>query len=468
MRFKKFPYLLILITGIWLCACDFGDTNINPTTLPDVSVNLILPAAQTQTAKNLTSKGLRVTGAVIQHFKGIESQPETYSSYLIDESTLDQYWRTGLYSAALRDCHLIIEKSQHTSPHYAGMAKVLMAINLGIATSYWGDVPYEEAFERDNDTPKYDEQKQIYGHMQRLLDEALEDFLLPAGLLTPDKDDLIFEGDLESWSKTARALKARYYLHLSKKDEQAAQLALTALDAGPELTASSIPWFPYLDTQNEANPFAIFGEDRPNQLSLGNHLLTILSELRDPRLPKYAVLSNGDYLLYQQGNKDLHWGQFDAPAPLISYTELLFIKSECYLRIGNDAEAKHFYEMAIRSSLSFFEIGQSDVDSYLNELKTWDLDDSPNEKLHHLIQQKYIALFVQGSIESWVDYRRTGFPELQPPTNANESFNPTKVIPRRYMYPISERNANTLHIEEAIARQGGHLLDINVWAFDDD
>ena len=74
-------------------------------------------------------------------------------------------------------------------------------------------------------------------------------------------------------------------------------------------------------------------------------------------------------------------------------------------------------------------------------------------------------MFGQGAIECWVDYRRTGYPELDPATDASESFNPSKVIPQRYLYPISERSTNRENMEEAVSRQGGHLLDQTLWAF---
>ncbi|UXX79878.1 SusD/RagB family nutrient-binding outer membrane lipoprotein [Reichenbachiella carrageenanivorans] len=459
---KKYVGWLLVVLGF--VSCDFGDTNIDPTSFADVNVSLLLPSAQAQTVKNLSSIGLRVTGSVIQHFEGIEAQTETYTSYLINENELDQYWRTGLYAAALRDSHLIINKSDGRYPHYEGVAKILIAINLGIATTFWGDVPYSDAFVEDNNTPKYDEQYQIYERIQELLGAAILDLAAPSEL-EPRRDDLIFGGDIDAWVATARALQARYYLHLSKRDPEAANKALAAIGAGAELGIDNTPEFPYADNLNEANPFARFGEDRPNQLALGDFMTSILSSTNDPRMSVYSVFSNGVNLLYDRDNSQLYWGQFDAPMALTTVTEVQFIKAECYLRQGNEAQAEQMLQQAIESSMDGLGISKPEIDTFLIHLPQLTTLSGFEEQLQLIIEQKYVAQFVQGSIESWVDYRRTGYPVLIPPSNANESFNPTKVVPRRYLYPISERITNADNLQQAIQRQGGHLLDIDMWAF---
>lgn len=457
---------LFLIGGILLTGCDFGDTNVDPTSLPDVDVSLLLPAAQAQSARNLGSSGARVTGSVIQHFLGIDAQPEGYSSYLIDENTLNTYWRTGLYSAAMRDCHIIIEKSENeVAPHYAGIAKTLMALNLGIATTFWGDVPYESAFNEEDLTPSYDSQMNVYRSIQLLLDDAMNDLSQTSGSKSPGDDDLIFRGDAEAWMSTVRALKARYYLHLTKRDNMAAVKALDVLSQGDEMTNANIPLFRFGNSQNEGNPLAIFGEDRPNQLALGDHLLKLMLAFDDPRMSRYAARDGDVYVLYQRDNRNLFWTQFDSPLPLISRTEVLFIKAECHLRLGNTQMAESLFEEAITSNMEFLEIPAEDIQSYLTNIGQLSSLPSFDVMLEMMMEQKYIALFSQGTYESWVDFRRTGYPTLEPPSNASESFNPSKVIPRRYIYPKSERNTNNANLQMAIDRQGGHLLDVEMWAF---
>ena len=76
-----------------------------------------------------------------------------------------------------------------------------------------------------------------------------------------------------------------------------------------------------------------------------------------------------------------------------------------------------------------------------------------------------MASFAQNPHEAWIDQRRTGFPQLEIPQNANSSLNPSLTIPKRVVYPIGERTTNYNHYQEAITRQGGHLMDITPWLF---
>ena len=142
---KKNIYSLILIL-FFFNACDFGDLNTDPSTSSEVGMNEVLPTAIAQTVRNIASIGGRVTSTVIQHWTGRDAQPLGYTTYLIDEQTLTEFWETGLYAGAMKDCAIIIELAKEKQqPYYEAIAKVLMAYNLSIATSYWGDIPYSEA-----------------------------------------------------------------------------------------------------------------------------------------------------------------------------------------------------------------------------------------------------------------------------------------------------------------------------------
>ncbi|MEL6650320.1 MAG: SusD/RagB family nutrient-binding outer membrane lipoprotein, partial [Bacteroidota bacterium] len=69
--------------------------------------------------------------------------------------------------------------------------------------------------------------------------------------------------------------------------------------------------------------------------------------------------------------------------------------------------------------------------------------------------------------QSWTNFRRTGYPALQPDPNSVNSYNPRGIIPKRMLYPESEQTTNRLNWEAAKMRQGGALLDADTWAFAD-
>lgn len=461
----KFNIILITISSILFSSC-FKDVNNDPTRTNDAGVAQILPGLEAQSARNLGAIGARVTGCVIQQYVGLNNQPAGYSTYEIDEVTLNEFWRTGLYGGAMKDCaDMMVKVKKINAPYYAGISKLLMAFNLGLATSCWGDVPYAKAFEGEaNLTPAYDAQSVVYDSIQSLLDQSIDDFKKPTGTINPTADDLIFKGDAKKWLETARALKARYYMHLSKRDLNAASKVISILTQGTILSNAAQPNFPFENTTNGANPIASFGVQRPGQLALGKPLVDLLVQKSDPRLSRYTRLVSGNYVVYSATAPIMFWAQNNSPLPLISFAEVKFLLAEAYLRSGDEPKALLELSNAIKASMESVGLLPVDYTAYLNTNGNFTGLSTFTQKLNRIMEQKYIAMYAQGTFEAWVDYRRTGTPLLVPPTGAQTSFNPSKVIPRRYLYPISERIANGTNMNAAIQIQNGHLMDVNTWS----
>jgi hypothetical protein len=161
----------------------------------------------------------------------------------------------------------------------------------------------------------------------------------------------------------------------------------------------------------------------------------------------------------------MFWAQNNAPMPLISFAEVKFLLAEAYLRSGDEPRALLELSNAIRASMESVGLLPADYTTYLNNNGNFTGLTTFAQKLGRIMEQKYIAMYAQGTFEAWVDFRRTGIPNLVPPTSAQASFNPSKVIPRRYLYPISERIANGTNMDAAIQLQSGHLMDVNTWSF---
>ncbi|MEM9391667.1 MAG: SusD/RagB family nutrient-binding outer membrane lipoprotein, partial [Bacteroidota bacterium] len=66
-------------------------------------------------------------------------------------------------------------------------------------------------------------------------------------------------------------------------------------------------------------------------------------------------------------------------------------------------------------------------------------------RLEQIMTQKYIALYSHG-LETWTDFRRTGFPALTPVTGGNNAFNLNGEIPRRLPYPQTEIDLNNSNV----------------------
>ena len=450
---KYYNLSIVLILSLFITSCDdFGDTNLDPTRPggDNVSLVAVTPTMQTQTHRNLVASAGRLAGIFMQTYMGFDAQQVAFTQYAVDEGTLANFWEFGLYTGSMRDCADMIERADALGnvPHTRGLAKIYMAVNLGLATNLWGDIPYSEAFKgAEVLQPSYDSQEQIYAAIHSLLDEAIIDFTL--------EDPQRALGDLVevNWTATAHALKARYYMQLTKRDLNASSKALTEI-ALAFTGNDNAPIFNFEGTPNGGNPLALFGIQRPNTLIIDPYFAALMNG--DPRQPKYMTPNvDGDQLYYENGNTDLFWAQFDSPSSLISYSEVKFLEAEALLNTGGDPVPA--MKDAIKANMEYLGIPAADIDTYITSVTGSDLET--------IIIEKYKSMFGSNPMQTWNDYRRTGFPAITPnPQGANGS-NPSGIVPRRFLYPDSERLSNTAAYEAAIAAQGGHLLDDDMWAF---
>ncbi len=443
----------ILFVGLAL-SCEITDLNVDPDNPSAESINAgaIYPGMISQTHRNSVALGGRIAGIITEQFQGLDAQQIAFGQYNIGESDIDDLWDFGLYGAgSMRDCFVIMSNN---TGEVSALAKLYMAANLGLATSIWGDVPYSEAFIGDagNLNPQYDKQMDLYNEVQSLLDQSISDGVASGiGAFTGagSTDDI-------DWVKTAHALKARYYMHLTSVNGAAA--AQSALSEAQQAFSSTDeqPDFIYSSPAQNANPLALFDNDRPSTLGFSPSLQTLMTG--DPRLPLYTT--DGETFA---GVPGLFWGQFESPTPLISYWEVKFIEAEALVRTGgSDADALTSLQDAVKANMLYVGVAEADADTYIGTLT---LTGSEMDKIETIIVEKYKSLYGNAPIEAWTDYRRTGFPSLTPNPDAVAGVNPSRIIPRRFLYPISERQTNKDNYEAAISSQGGHLLDNDLVAF---
>jgi hypothetical protein len=80
------------------------------------------------------------------------------------------------------------------------------------------------------------------------------------------------------------------------------------------------------------------------------------------------------------------------------------------------------------------------------------------DAIKKIMTQKWISNFMNG-YEAWIDYRRTGFPNLTiPKDNLNNDR-----FPVRFRYPDSEQAANRKNYEDAATRIGGDTYNSKGW-----
>lgn len=467
-------FIAMFVAGIFVTtSCKFGDINVDPNALALSSLKDQLPNVMGQTVFNVGASDARACGLIMQHFKGLEAQQQQMQNYVIDNNTFNNLWSFGLYGAgALSAADVMIKQAvAEEQPHYLGIGKILMAVNLGIATQSWGDVPYQEAFlgteGEEFFQPVLDTQESIYNAIQTLLDEAITALGQPEVAGGPGSDDLIYDGDAAAWIQTANALKARYYMHLVKRDPASYTKALGAL-ANAYGNNADESMFVNFGSQgaNDANPYGQFGAQRPNTLVILELFNERMTNNSDPRIPYYMAYDGTNWLYYTTSD-GLFWSSYTSPLPIISFTEQLFLASEAELGDGDAGAAEALLTAAVTANMQQLGIDPADYAAYVAVRGSFSGLVTDAQRLERIIEEKYVALYAQGLIEVWTDYRRTGYPALTPNPAGSNGSNPSGVIPRRWIYPTDEKFANTENVDAAIQRQGGELLDDDMWAFAD-
>jgi hypothetical protein len=413
--------------------------NVDPNNPPDVTMNLLLPTVEVGLGYAAGGDLSRFAGLAVRQYAGTDRQFSSFELYQYVESDFTALWANmyagqaggGLNGGALINAAIMMQKANDLkSPHYRGVGRVLTALALGLSTDTWGDIPYSEALRGvDNLAPKYDSQQTIYTTIQNLLDSAIIDLSASSSNFRPGADDIIYGGDRNAWIKAAKTLKARYWLHLTKVDNTAASKALAALSGGIASNNDNM-MLTFGSAVTANSPLYQFLQQRSGYLSMGAQIVKMMNDLNDPRRAAFIEL-DGDGKYSENSTPGPLYGSDASAVPLVTYAEAKFIEAEAQLRAGKTAEAKTAYTAAINASMAHAGVSSDNAKAYLAQSKVMPAGDLT---LQTIIEQKYIALFSQP--EAWTDWRRTGFPAVQSTTGVPSQ------IPRRLLYPQSERNYN--------------------------
>ncbi len=434
---KLFMFITIA-GGLLFAACKKGNEYyVNPNTPTDGTVQTLLPALEVSTINVYEGDLARTSNLLVQYHAGVREQASQVNVYSLPENMFDNQW--GQLYQAVNTGRVLVGKAA-SSPRYRGIAKVFLALNWGLLTDFWGDIPYAEAVQwPTNKFPHYDPQQQVLDSIQQLLSDAIADLQTAPGdnLYIPAQDDIIFKGDNAAWIRTAWTLKARYLNRLSNKPTYNPAAILDALSKGISSNAQDCMGR-HGTGASESNQWFVFQAQRGYYRAAKPFVDSVALRPADQRLSKYfspvtggAVV--GSPLDVPSANASL-WGPYlsgsiDASTPLVTNFEALFIKAEVLARQGDIATADTLNK-AIKASCAKVTGGAYDGASIA-------LYTPAATDINRVMYEKWIAMF--GQCEAYNDYRRTGLPALVPnPNGITEGHQ----IPKRYPTPAGERTAN--------------------------
>lgn len=454
---KKIKYKIAAYTILLVCfsmvfslqscsqSLDINSDPNNPTVVP---LRTLLTSSEVSLGYYIGGSATRMPASIVQHYGGHRGQPLSYSQYAIASSDTDGFW-SYMYSGTLIDLKRIQQEGEKSNDLiYVGIAQILQAYSYSILTDLFGDIPFTESLKLElNITPKYDKQESIYPALIAMIDKGIANVSSNSGS-KPSTDDLIYAGDPNKWVRFANSLKLRLYNHMSKRSPS---LVTDFLATNPLLidAVSFNAKVPFGTANTNANPIYQFDilSGRADQ-AVASTIVDKLKSLSDPRIDVYfkKVLNNGSGFQGQyRGNlpgndvddsgQNLYsrvgsaYASIASPVILMSAAEVSFIKAEVYNKAGSTSLAKTAYENAI--TFDFSALNVSGIAAYLANANV-----AYDGTLSRVMEQKWITMY-QASYESWVDWRRTGYPVLALPKN-----NRITETPRKLPYPQVEINVN--------------------------
>lgn len=403
----------------------------NPNQPSVAAIDQLLTAVQVQQFVWHEGDMSRVPSMWTQQMAGTDRQYIAYDEYDLTEDDLSGEFSNVYTGGGLVDLRQIQALAEERGDaKYKGVAQVLEAFLIGMAASFWGDIPYSEAVNDEIAKPALDEQASVYAAVQALLDQAVTN--LQGSGAGPGSADLIYGGDASQWVEAAHTLKARFYMHWVEAQSaggqtacggDCAQQAIAAAEDGISTPANNF-LFPHSATTGEENIWYQFMfVQRPGYISAGKNLVDLLIERDDPRLEEYfAPTGSGQFIGSAPGDASTAStlsAERGAPSfhqPFITYAENELILAEAYYRIGEPGSALVHLNNA-RSA--------EGLDPLLPLVGT--------ALLEAIMEEKYIALFQNPEV--WNDYKRTCLPDLTPAAGA-------AAVPGRFLYGSEERNVN--------------------------
>lgn len=410
------------------------------------------------------------------------------------------------------------------------IARIMFAYGMHRMTDLYGDIPYSQAVQPDlYSYPEYDTQQSIYMDLLKELNEA-QAALDGAANATMSSADNFYQGDAAKWRKFANSLMLRIAMRMSKVDPSTAQQWVqTAVSNGVFESNNDNCMLMHaggVTTNDSSEPYAkIFAHEDRGQFFLNEFFVEKLKKTNDPRLaligtvcedPTISVQAGSDF---QYGNSDpaiqqgLPDGYSDAPtnpwfigdaypefkdeeyrttyrsrystvnrytysdptAPtfVCTYAQTQLLLAEAAVRGWVSGSAQTYYENGVRAAMQQFSqfpngtalynqyLTAAAIDQYLSENP---FDSS--KALEQINTQYWINCFCD-EYETFANWRRSGYPELQStynPENPYPNSDSNGEIPRRFRYPSKESQDNAENYNAAVGRMtGGDHFDSRMW-----
>nr|WP_294786561.1 SusD/RagB family nutrient-binding outer membrane lipoprotein [uncultured Flavobacterium sp.] len=479
---KKYKVIfLLMIASISLNSCSedkMDDINKNVNNPTDVPTRFAITDAMTSTAFNNTGSDLSFyTGIYVELNAGAAPgqmyNAETRNGEPTSQTTYNNSWNNQyqtMYNLKLiiEKCTTGAEKGNYTT---LGIAQILYAYNLALLTDMYGDVPFTEAFQPGVIfQPKLDRQEDLYKIIFATLEDAIVNLGKTSTYPVLGNQDLIYQGNKDKWIKAANGLLARYTLHLSFKNPDYAKV-LTYVSKS--FTSKSEEF--KLKNDGVPNPFYQLDNSRGYLFASKSLFDKLNDRANDPRATGYfqkIQKSTGAPLTYEffingvspQGQNYSYSALINKSNPIfmLSYHELLFIKSEAEARNSEAVTSTASLTAAVTAAFNKDEAVNFSSTNATNYVAGLNITTNAG-LLKEIAVQKYFSFYENECVEAYNDYRRLlamyGSAAAHPIQLANPLN--TDKFPLRLTYGNSDVSTNN-NVKTAFG-DGTYVYTQNVW-----
>lgn len=460
MKNIKLIIALFVIGTFTACTSGFEDLNTNPNSPVQVQPNLLLRQVIYDLGDEMAYEGFVAGNLLGQYFTEIDFN-------LFDRHALSQPqlggnpWPT-IYRN-LRDNEIILNLSRENAALavYEAPALIMKAYMAALATDIYGDVPYSQALQgtSGNVTPAYDDQMDIYtgeNGIIALLTSAVA-LIDNNDYTTPLQGDVLYNGNMNQWKKFANSLIIKYAIRISDRVDPTHTIAPIVSTGAFISLESDNAVLDFLDGQPNNFRMANLRDGDFNLFIMSSTAQEILNNYNDPRIEKYyrpaavdgayngllngpdasaTSISVSDYSLtgtiFRENPGNLN-GNY------LTSWEVNFLLAEAALKGWISGDAKNYYDIGVQQAFDYWE-----TEIPTNYLTDGNAAYNADSALEQIITQKWIANTING-YEGWIEYRRTGFPELK---TIAASLNDGQ-IPTRMPYPADEEALNQINYNAA-------------------
>ena len=472
---KKYIHIVLIVITLG-CTEDFETINTNPNAPVDVQPALLLRQVIYNYGEEMSYEGFVAGNLLGQHLTALDFN-------LFDRHALKSPQLGGnpwpIFYTNLRDNEIILSKSriQNTFSVYEGPALIFKAYMTMALTDLFGNVPYNEAFtgNRSTVTPKYDTQENIYLDEGGILDNlkkgitAIENYEGNFVL----EGDILYSGELENWVKFANSLRIKALLRISARQNVATELQ-EIFNKGNYISSNTEnAVFQFTDGEPNNFRMARLRAGDFNNFVMSETIEEILTTLNDPRIKilfrpfgnstdnKFNGLINGidasqttiSLADYSLAGEIFRENTGNLQANYMTAWETRFLLAEAGLKGFITANTQQLYEEGVQLAFEYWNTALP-----VNYLTEQPVAYSETNALEQIITQKWIANTING-YEGWIEYRRTGFPNLKP---VDASLN-NNLIPVRMPYPAEEATLNTVNYNVAAQATGDNSINAPVW-----